>query len=873
MSHGRRSQAPQLVSMDMTISTGRAESDVMLYPEAAESSVKQNEGDGTGKDEVVETESSVGVAERDPIAHTSVPPVAFPSPTGTEVMGATGAMALYPLSIQSTTETGPTRQTASSPVDMENINQQPGKVGADAPSSSAASSVDGSMTPPGAAMDGSARQPLLQGPTAPATDGAGVQEDVHAGLSPIGSGSRSLTPSPHRAPREESGRQHGLRQRPDDLTGPQPGLAGADENPVQRDAHGEASSIQLALNLAQGTRSAAHDHGDGHGTPADTSLLRRWAMTTEPDFMMPSRGLGLGPGIFSRGLIDSQRPGTSQTTTQAEQGAGPMGPMPGLLQTQRSLGTATRPPAQTVSGGHPVAARAPPLQLGTSVETLSNQVSQATQAAGVAQTVTWAPRHQQRATLSSGAAQVGGSHASLPTTSMAPSAGLGQSAPTTPSIDDLLAAVQLQIQQTQQVTAQMEQHRRAQEAMVGRLDQQMVTQQLMGEILQDLTPIARGTSNTRRTQGACGQSTVGLDTAMETNVKSYASGVLAGSGSAVGTRSTQSHWLADSPRDPRVPSTSEAQAQGDSSLSHAASLGLQTEPQGMPPSQSWAKPHVPKHLMPKPFDGTGNWSEFLVQFNVCAQLGQWTDFVKAQTIGGLMAGKALTTYCAIPERDRASFTNLVSALTLKFQDRQNVARAKLESRVRNVNEKVQDLASDIWNLTCRAYPDFPLEYREQIGLEAFKRAVDVQLRLRLTDFKATSLDEAVNIIEQYESIMTADAQQKRRYSARAAAAKPLSAPASGEDAILKKLDQLTSHLKQLVGNSSKQAEGPTQGSPTGEAAAAAREEQFVAGGNRYPQRQGTMRFVQGCYLCGASGRDFHLARDCPQKSGNGQPSA
>ena len=430
MSRGRRSQAPQLVSMDMTISMGRAEREVMLYHEA----------DGTGKDEVVETESSVGVAERDPVARTSVPPVAFPSPTGTEVMGATGAMALYPLPIHSTTETGPTRQTASSPVDMENINQQPGNVGADAPSSSAASSVDGSMKPPGAALDGSARQPLLQGHTASATDGAGVQEDVHAGLSPIGSGSRSLTPSPHRAPRAESGRQHGPRQRPDDLTGPQPGLAGADENPVQRDSHGEASSIKLALNLAQGTRSATHDYGDGHGTPADTSLLRRWAMTPEPDFMMPSRGLGLVPGIFSRGLSDSQRPGTSQTITQAEQGAGPMGPMPGLLQTQRSLGTAIRPPAQTVCGGHPVASRDPPLQLGTSAGTLSNQVSQATQAAGVAQTVAWAPRHQQKATLSSRAAQVGGSHASLPTTSMATSAGLGQNAPTTPAIDDLLAA-------------------------------------------------------------------------------------------------------------------------------------------------------------------------------------------------------------------------------------------------------------------------------------------------------------------------------------------------------------------------------------------------------------------------------------------------
>ena len=162
-----------------------------------------------------------------------------------------------------------------------------------------------------------------------------------------------------------------------------------------------------------------------------------------------------------------------------------------------------------------------------------------------------------------------------------------------------------------------------------------------------------------------------------------------------------------------------------------------------PLGQSLAKLHAPKHLMPKPFDGIVNWSEFLVQCNVCAHLGQWTDLVKAHTTGGLMAGKALITICAIPEWDRASFTNLVSALTLNFQDRQYVARAKLDSRVHNVNEKFQNLASDIWNLACRAYPDFSLEYREQIRLEAFKRTIDVQLQLWLTDFKATPLNDAV----------------------------------------------------------------------------------------------------------------------------------
>ena len=115
-----------------------------------------------------------------------------------------------------------------------------------------------------------------------------------------------------------------------------------------------------------------------------------------------------------------------------------------------------------------------------------------------------------------------------------------------------------------------------------------------------------------------------------------------------------------------------------------------------------------------------------------------------------------------------------------------MARAKLESRTRQPNEKVQDLTSDILNLTCKSYPDFSLEYQELIGLEALKRALGVQLRLRLTDFKAATV----------ESIMAADVQQKCRYSARAMTAHK--GPATeGEMDVVKKLDQLTQQLQQL----------------------------------------------------------------------------
>ena len=986
--------------MDMTKSTGRAQREVMLYPGAAESSEVQNLCDDSVKSGNVEPQSTSGEASGNSMTVEPVTATAFPSPTGAGRAVTSGdARALSPSSIHSTADSG-TSEEAAVPPTITTMNQQQGQGGADSPSSSAASSGVTTPTPQADGVDGSVRRRLLPGFTAPVTDGIDGGDSPQAGSGP-GSGAGSPPPSPKGTLRAADGHQ-GPRQGVSGLESPDPGPADVDNIPHGRD---KASTLQLALDLAQSTKSAVVQHqGDGHRAPP----LTVWQHPAGPHIgslgfgssTLPQRGsdslghLGASQGTqLQRGSGSLGQPGASQNTlhqrvsdrlgqsgasqstlpqrvsdslghlgasqgtqlqgvgdslgqpgasqgTQFPRGNGSLG-QPGASKgnqafqgadhmglVQQYAGASTLPHPQSISGGHPSTSQAPPPPLiGSATRAGHSQGVSRTQTAGVAQLGTQAAGYQQRAVNSSVTGLVSGAQAAQLTATVPGPHPMGPHPPSSPALDQLLAAVQLQIQQTQQVTAQMEQHRRAQEALAGRLDQQMVSQQLMGDILQDLAPTAGRAPETRRAQEANGQAPVRLSSVGDTQVKSYASGMQAdqrpvggrsvpfgsytsqhslptqvsstlqsaepyslaqqpvgsGGSNAMGgflessvTRMAPSHISEGGPLGSSGPAHTTYPSQGDSSRCYTAPVGQQYEQPGMPQNQHLPRPYVPKHLMPKPFDGTGNWSEFLVQFNVCSQLGQWTDFVKAQTLGGLMAGKALTTYCAIPERDRVAFGNLVSALTLKFQDRQNVARAKLESRVRNANEKVQDLASDIWNLTSRAYPDFPLEYREQIGLEAFKRAVDVQLRLRLADFKATSLDEAVNIIEQYESIMAADAQQKRRYNARTTAAKPLSAPDSGGDAILKKLDQLASHLKQLVGAPQTQAQistqQPTQGSSVAPPATA-RPEQSSQDGNRFPRRQGAMGGSRGCFICGANGENFHMSRNCPQRQGNGQPSA
>ena len=432
------------------------------------------------------------------------------------------------------------------------------------------------------------------------------------------------------------------------------------------------------------------------------------------------------------------------------------------------------------------------------------------------------------------------------------------------AMDQMFAAVQAQLQQTQQLMASMDQQRRQQEALTQRLDQQAQAQQLMGDVVRDLA----------RTRGQDQPRSSGPEPSEPRLNQEQGRGLSLGTGRlgqvASGGDSGSSEGLSSASRQPTSssptslipvggPAVGMAQGPLNAPRDETRAPGLTASQPNLPQNKlgrdnatAGPRPYVPKQLLPKHFDGSGNWSEFLVQFNVCAQLGQWDDFVKAQAMAGLMTGKALTTYCSLPDRDRNSFTRLVSALTLKFQERQNVARAKLESRTRQSNEKVQDLASDIWNLTCKSYPDFPMEYREQIGLEALKRALDVQLRLRLTDFKAATMDEAVNIVEQFESIMAADVQQKRRYSARAMTAQKEPATEGEMDVVMKKLDQLTQQLQQLKKPAPNGRSQTSVGGATG----------TRTGG---PQRRspGSTNWERKCWLCGAEGDNFHLSGDCP----------
>lgn len=271
----------------------------------------------------------------------------------------------------------------------------------------------------------------------------------------------------------------------------------------------------------------------------------------------------------------------------------------------------------------------------------------------------------------------------------------------------------------------------------------------------------------------------------------------------------------------------------------------------------------PKLVYPQKFTGTTSWSEFFLQFQTTAEMGRWSDKTKVNMLGLLLDGDARTHWSALPMHTRMNYQELVSSLQERFQDRANVAQAKLEARVRSPGEDIQTLATDLYRLASRAYPDFPPEYTERIALDALKRAVDVNTRVRLNDQKVRSVPEAVHVIEEYESILEADNTQARRRPVRAVsfgtsdgevqALKERLATAEAsrmnfEKSMQDNMEKLNALMLQMGTTASNNA--------------------------RYNRpADDKSRRIKSCFNCGATGTDFHYKRDCPKLQGNGQPSA
>ncbi len=167
-------------------------------------------------------------------------------------------------------------------------------------------------------------------------------------------------------------------------------------------------------------------------------------------------------------------------------------------------------------------------------------------------------------------------------------------------------------------------------------------------------------------------------------------------------------------------------------------------------------------MKPQHFQGTEDLIDFLTQFEITAEINGWNYRAKSLYLANSLTGGARSLLNELSPFERRDFDSLVTKLKSRYgsEGRAEVFRTQLKSRVRNKNETISELAQSIKKLTRQAYPSANAEIVEALALDAFIDALtDSEIRLRLREIGAKSLDEAEKTAVRMEAHRIADRQR------------------------------------------------------------------------------------------------------------------
>ena len=164
-------------------------------------------------------------------------------------------------------------------------------------------------------------------------------------------------------------------------------------------------------------------------------------------------------------------------------------------------------------------------------------------------------------------------------------------------------------------------------------------------------------------------------------------------------------------------------------------------------------------ITPDHFDGTKSWRDYRVHFEVCAEVNNWTEVQKASFLSVSLRGRAQQVLTDLSTNKRRNYTELLAALESRFNPVNQTLyyRVQLKSRTMANNESLPELSQAIRRLATQAYPDASYDLLETLTLDHFVDAlVDTDMRYRVYQAKATTLDAAVCAALEWEAFQKAE---------------------------------------------------------------------------------------------------------------------
>ena len=157
---------------------------------------------------------------------------------------------------------------------------------------------------------------------------------------------------------------------------------------------------------------------------------------------------------------------------------------------------------------------------------------------------------------------------------------------------------------------------------------------------------------------------------------------------------------------------------------------------------------------PPKYDGKSIWETFRAQFEIVAELNEWTSTEMAAFLATSLEGSAANVIASMESSKRRDYAALVDALETRFGTavQKELNRVKLRSIRRLKGESLAAVADEVERLARLAYNDAPATTQDNHAKEQFVDAItDDDLRVRVLQTRPGTLQDALRSALELES--------------------------------------------------------------------------------------------------------------------------
>ncbi|XP_050394692.1 uncharacterized protein LOC126812364 [Patella vulgata] len=173
------------------------------------------------------------------------------------------------------------------------------------------------------------------------------------------------------------------------------------------------------------------------------------------------------------------------------------------------------------------------------------------------------------------------------------------------------------------------------------------------------------------------------------------------------------------------------------------------------PLQRLAKPIA----MPPKYNGETRLNDYLVQFEVTAEINSWSEGDKARFLAISLTGKASDIFGTLKPTDVLNYHCLVEALKQKFDPPElaEMHKVQLRERRRRNNESLSEFAQAVHRLVYSAYPRSSEITKEEMAKDHFIQYFgDSQMRMLVSQARPRDLNAALHHAMELEAIKHSD---------------------------------------------------------------------------------------------------------------------